>query len=639
MSPSRILFVSAHEPNAVIRDEKAWHCSVRDVWGALFDALKQRGAEFELRSFHESNLTASSIAQSYTHVIFLTAEYYHDYVDAFEDFISKLVAARVLNPKLRVLNPAEAVLWNLEKGYLDELRQGLDHGKISCPPGTIVRLPETTFLQRQETEKAELAQITAHLQSLPADMPVFVKPTIAASSHGAFLVRHPHEQTSDIVQDLTETCAITHSNGRARVMVQEFLSNITSTETHGGEWGVYMVAGSPSHVTSRRPGPGDTRTGEDFGGGGSAVPLSDAPPVAVAAATAIWQWLAKRFDNSADLLYVRIDGILGGNGEFVILELEMIEPWFWFGTEASRDAPGLLCDAILGKETVKAKKHTSTNGFYGPLETDVNGTHEASKLTALSGLMPTTPDDVHDMVCIGFGPANLALAAALHDRLRESSEMRPPKVVFFEKQSEFAWHSGMLLPGTRMQIPFIKDIATPRDPQSQFTFMNYLHHKGRLIDFSNLSTLYPSRAEFADYLKWCSSFFDDVVRYSSKVLSVEKVSRDYSSPDVTLFDVTVEQSNGHVASFRTRKVVVGLGGQASIPRPLSLHHPRVLHSSEFCHLGPALISQFKRPRVAVIGGGQSAAEILDLVQSTFAASQTFLITREEFLKPSDDSPL
>ena len=63
-----------------------------------------------------------------------------------------------------------------------------------------------------------------------------------------------------------------------------------------------------------------------------------------------------------------------------------------------------------------------------------------------------TDDAVFDLVCVGFGPASLAIAVALYD-LSISA-----KVLFLERQPHFAWHAGMLLPGARMQISFLKDV-------------------------------------------------------------------------------------------------------------------------------------------------------------------------------------
>lgn len=44
---------------------------------------------------------------------------------------------------------------------------------------------------------------------------------------------------------------------------------------------------------------------------------------------------------------------------------------------------------------------------------DLNG--PAPEYTSL--LLPTSPDELYDLVCVGFGPASLAIAVALHDAL------------------------------------------------------------------------------------------------------------------------------------------------------------------------------------------------------------------------------
>ncbi len=71
-----------------------------------------------------------------------------------------------------------------------------------------------------------------------------------------------------------------------------------------------------------------------------------------------------------------------------------------------------------------------------------------------------------------------------------------------------------------MQISFIKDLATVRDPRSEFTFLNYLQKHGRLVQFANLGTFLPTRLEFEDYMRWCASSFDDVVAYGQEAVSI-----------------------------------------------------------------------------------------------------------------------
>src|SRR5690606_15444079 len=110
------------------------------------------------------------------------------------------------------------------------------------------------------------------------------------------------------------------------------------------------------------------------------------------------------------------------------------------------------------------------------------------------------PTPVYDVVGVGFGPSNLALAIAL----AEYEEQRGPgdPVVtarFLERQESFAWHSGMLIDDATMQVSFLKDLVTLRNPASRFSFLSYLHARDRLVDFINHKTLFPLRAEFDDY--------------------------------------------------------------------------------------------------------------------------------------------
>lgn len=261
----------------------------------------------------------------------------------------------------------------------------------------------------------------------------------------------------------------------------------------------------------------------------------------------------------------------------------------------------------------------------------------------VSHLRPAPCAELHDLVCVGFGPASLAIAVALHDsvetgKLPGANNSTSPKVLFLEKQQEFAWHAGMLLPGAKMQISFIKDMATLRDPTSKFTFLNYLHQNGRLVEFTNLSTFLPARVEYEDYLRWCAASFDDVVRYGSEVISVSP-EQTKAEPASTFTVTSRSVKTGAVVTHRAKNVIFAIGGQPAIPKCLPSSHPRVIHSSQYAHLVPKILSQREAPyRVAVVGAGQSAAEIFNNIQNLYPNSRTALIMRSEFLKPSDDSP-
>ena len=150
-----------------------------------------------------------------------------------------------------------------------------------------------------------------------------------------------------------------------------------------------------------------------------------------------------------------------------------------------------------------------------------------------------------DVVGVGFGPANLALAIAIEEHNAVCAESERVRALFVERQDNFGWHPGMLLDGATMQIAFPKDLVTFRNPRSGFTFFNYLFERGRLVDFVNHQTFFPTRHEFHDYLSWAADRVDADVRFGT---SVTDIAADGDVLTVRCDDGTVVQ---------TRNVAVG----------------------------------------------------------------------------------
>ncbi|CAH0023331.1 unnamed protein product [Clonostachys rhizophaga] len=294
--------------------------------------------------------------------------------------------------------------------------------------------------------------------------------------------------------------------------------------------------------------------------------------------------------------------------------------------------------------------HPTTAVVDGPINgtTNGNGVHHHKQKRQhrerSKHLVASDPASEHDLICVGFGPASLAIAVALHDAIEAGQRFRPdgspPRVLFIEKQQTFEWHAGMLLPGAKMQISFIKDLATLRDPRSEFTFLNYVHRQGRLVDFTNLGTFLPAREEYEDYLRWAASFFEPLVQYSHEVVAVTPEKRAGNGNAVQTFKVEARNGQtGQTHFFHGRNVIFATGGQPSLPKSFPQKNPRVIHSSQYAKVVPHLLPKSSAPyRVAVIGAGQSAAEIFNNVQTLYPNSETWLVMRQEFLRPSDDSP-
>lgn len=91
----------------------------------------------------------------------------------------------------------------------------------------------------------------------------------------------------------------------------------------------------------------------------------------------------------------------------------------------------------------------------------------------------------YDMIGVGFGPSNLALAIALEEQGQACG--RRFDNLFLDRQANYRWHGDTLVSQSELQISFLKDLVSMRNPTSRYSFVNYLHQQGRLVDFSGHS--------------------------------------------------------------------------------------------------------------------------------------------------------
>jgi L-ornithine N5-monooxygenase len=237
---------------------------------------------------------------------------------------------------------------------------------------------------------------------------------------------------------------------------------------------------------------------------------------------------------------------------------------------------------------------------------------------------------VYELIGIGFGPSNIALALALEEQFGRAG--MSSRVQFFERQNSSAWHPGMMVPRAFMQVPFLKDLVTLRNPKSPYTFLNYLKARGRLDEFVNLRTFFPSRQEFADYLQWVADHFGDLVRYGTAVKTVTPVRDDKLG---VVSSLLVETASGE--AFETAHLAVATGGKPWIPSVFeSVLGGRVFHSQEYLMRIPDP-KDLAGATVAVIGSGQSAAEIVYHLASTAPHAEVVSIIRDFALRQIDSS--
>lgn len=222
-----------------------------------------------------------------------------------------------------------------------------------------------------------------------------------------------------------------------------------------------------------------------------------------------------------------------------------------------------------------------------------------------------------DLFGIGAGPANLSLAAL---------SVKAPylKAYFCDSQPKLIWHQGMLISDSKLQVSYLKDLVTLVDPTNPYSFLNFLHQKGCLYQFITSDFQKISRLEFSNYLNWVFNSLDSV-HGNEQALSVE-----YSSNKS--FIVTTSKD-----VYETKNLVLGNGLSPYTPECcLDFINEDIFHNSQFLYKQ----QNFADKRVAVIGGGQSGAEILlNLISDNDnRPSEIYWFSKAQNFLPIDDSP-
>ncbi|MGA5417920.1 lysine N(6)-hydroxylase/L-ornithine N(5)-oxygenase family protein [Streptomyces pseudogriseolus] len=242
--------------------------------------------------------------------------------------------------------------------------------------------------------------------------------------------------------------------------------------------------------------------------------------------------------------------------------------------------------------------------------------------------------EIHDVVGIGFGPSNMSLAIALEEH-EASSPQHPIRSHFFERQPTFGWHRNMLLPSTTMQISFLKDLATFRNPTSRYSFISFLHASNRLIQFVNNQDFFPTRQEFHQYLEWAAASLSDRVTYGAEVTSIRPAGGPGSAAH-DLLEIEVRGGDGTTDVVTARNVVISTGLVPRMPEG-TVSDDRVWHSSEFLSRFGARDPEGLR-NVAVVGAGQSAAEITRFLYDSLPHAQVTAVIPSYGYSIADDTP-
>ncbi len=203
-------------------------------------------------------------------------------------------------------------------------------------------------------------------------------------------------------------------------------------------------------------------------------------------------------------------------------------------------------------------------------------------------------EKMHDIIGVGVGPFNLSLAALL-DEIDEVDSL------FFEQNDKFDWHPGMLIEGTKMQVPFIADLVTMADPTNKYSFLNYISENERMYQFYFLQRLDIPRREYNDYCQWAAHQLPSC-QFSHRVIDVQHIKDNEEYFKVAVHNLKTDETD----VFKTRNLIMGTGSVPVMPKSFKgLPDEDVFHTADFLSYQDGCRNA---KSVTVVGSGQSAAE-------------------------------
>ena len=225
-----------------------------------------------------------------------------DYAEKFTEFSDWLMEVSM---KTKLVNDYETIIWNLDKHYLDDLK---NEG---------VNIVETCFLEPGDQRS---------LQEIHTELGwerTVLKPAISAAAKDTFKLNlddleEYEEQYASLIQDES-------------MLLQPFQDDVINR----GEISLMLIGGVYTHAVLKVAKPGDFRVQDDFGGTvEDYIPTQAEIDLAVAACNAC-EYTPQ---------YARVDIVNDNDGNPAVSELELVEPEMWF--RKNENAAKLLADQI-----------------------------------------------------------------------------------------------------------------------------------------------------------------------------------------------------------------------------------------------------------------------------------------------------
>ena len=257
-----------------------YHRQILEDDQLLQDALAARGLPSVRLSWDDPTADWSAFSAA----VFRTT---WDYFDRFDQFSAWF--ERVRN-QTTLINPPDALSWNMHKGYLEELSEK------GVPVVPLRMIPAGSG-----------HSLSGLLREMGWSEGV-IKPAISGGARLTYRIRP--ENAAEVEERLRPHLA------REDFLLQPFMPDILST----GEDSLMVLNGIVTHAVRKVAKPGDYRVQDDHGG--SVHPHTATPDQT---RLALHTLEACGFNLS----YARVDMVAGPDGAPLLMELEIIEPELW----------------------------------------------------------------------------------------------------------------------------------------------------------------------------------------------------------------------------------------------------------------------------------------------------------------------
>lgn len=247
----------------------------------LYDPLNKLGWKAQQVSWKSNDIDWNE----YDSVIVRSTWDYQDDPEKFSKVLEQINESMAV-----LLNDIKVMKWNMNKNYLFDLaKKG-----VSIPPTLL--LNEYNY---NETLKS--------FNEFQCDE-IVIKPLISASAFNTFRIQK--NNLNDYNNNLQSTFR------KRSFLIQPFLKSIIAE----GEYSLFYFGGKYSHTILKTPKINDFRVQEEHGG---ILKLVEPEKQMKSAAENILKFIPK-------LLYARVDLARTENDNFVLMELELIEPSLYF---------------------------------------------------------------------------------------------------------------------------------------------------------------------------------------------------------------------------------------------------------------------------------------------------------------------